>query len=195
MKANVILFHDFETLDVFGPVEVIGKLEKAYELGYYSEHGGLIKSSQNEKIDTLPMAEIKEAGLILIPGGFGTRKEANNEPLIKSLKELCLQAQFVLTVCTGSGLLARTGLLKGRKATSNKMAFDWAMEQDKEANWIRQARWVRDGNYYTSSGVSAGIDMALGFVADQHGQDIAERIAKGIEYLWNKDRDKDPFAI
>jgi transcriptional regulator GlxA family with amidase domain len=100
----------------------------------------------------------------------------------------------VLTVCTGSALLARTGLLSGRRATSNKRAFDWVVEQDRGVLWKRKARWIRDDKYYTSSGVSAGIDMTLGFVGDRHGTETAERISKGIEYLWNRDSGYDPFC-
>lgn len=194
MNFNVILFNDFESLDVFGPIEVIGKLEKFYQIEYYSEKGGIIRNSQNVRMETLPISDIKEAGIILIPGGFGTRNEVNNQELIRNIKELSINAKFVLTVCTGSALLAKTGLLRNLKATTNKMAFDWVREQDKEVQWIRKARWVNDGKYYTSSGVSAGIDMALGFVKDMLGMEVAEKISKGIEYIWNKDNYNDPFC-
>jgi putative intracellular protease/amidase len=130
----------------------------------------------------------------LIPGGFGTRKEVDNGPFIKALRSIANGSQFVLTVCTGSALLARTGLLSGRRATSNKRAFDWVVEQDRGVLWKRKARWIRDDKYYTSSGVSAGIDMTLGFVGDRHGTETAERISRGIEYLWNRDSGYDPFC-
>lgn len=194
MNFNVVLFNDFESLDVFGPIEVIGKLEKLYPIEYYSEKGGIVRSSQNVRMETFPLSDIKESGILLIPGGIGTRNEVNNHEFIRSLKELSMNAQFVLTVCTGSALLAKTGLLKNLKATTNKMAFDWVAEQDKEVQWMRKARWVSDGKYYTSSGVSAGIDMSLGFVRDVIGLEIAERISRGIEYIWNKDKDNDPFV-
>ena len=191
---NVILFKDFESLDAFGPIEVIGKLDKYYKIEYYSEKGGIIRSSQNVRVETLPIPDIKEPDILLIPGGFGTRNEVNNQEFLQHLRELSMNAKFVLTVCTGSALLAKTGLLKNIKATSNKMAFDWVVEQNTEVNWIRKARWVHDGKYYTSSGVSAGIDMTLGFVSDMMGVETAERISKGIEYIWNKDKENDPFC-
>ena len=192
---NIILFNDFETLDAFGPAEVIGKLEKVYNINYFSENGGAIRSSQNAVINTTPFSDIQSQGVLLIPGGFGTRREAENNQFIYKLRELCIQANFVLTVCTGSGLLAKTGLLKGKKATSNKNAFSWAENQDPDVYWIKKARWVKEGKFYTSSGVSAGIDMALAFVADTMGKDIAKRIACGIEYIWNEDSKNDPFSI
>ncbi|MEN6462992.1 MAG: DJ-1/PfpI family protein [Syntrophomonas sp.] len=194
MNVSVILFDNFETLDVFGPVEVLGKLENYFTIEFYSEKGGLIRSSQNVRVETLPLSDIKEAGVLMIPGGMGTRSEVHNKELIEYLKELSINAQYVLTVCTGSALLARTGLLKNLRATSNKIAFDWVVEQDREVHWIKSARWVNEDKYYTSSGVSAGIDMALGFVSDVIGTGAAEKIARGIEYMWNDDKDNDPFC-
>lgn len=193
-RFNVVLFNDFETLDVFGPVEVIGKLDKIYEIEFYSQYGGIIRSSQNVRVETFPVSNVTDDDILLIPGGMGTRREVNNQELTNCLKEACISSKFVLTVCTGTALLARTGLIKNLKATSNKMAFDWVVEQGKEVQWIRKARWVNDGKYYTSSGVSAGIDMTLGFVSDRHGIEIAKNISKGIEYIWNKEKDDDPFC-
>ncbi len=194
MDFNVILFNNFETLDVFGPVEVIGKLDRLYKIEFYSEKGGLVRSSQNVRIETLPISDIHKSGVVMIPGGIGTRTEVNNQAFIQYLKGLCQNAEYVLTVCTGTALLARTGLLKGIKATTNKMAFDWVAEQDRKVQWLRKARWVNDGKFYTSSGVSAGIDMTLGFVSDRLGIETAEKIAQGIEYIWNKNKEDDPFC-
>jgi transcriptional regulator GlxA family with amidase domain len=195
MNFNVILFNNFESLDAFGPVEVIGKMNARYPIEYFSEKGGIVTSSQNIRMKTLPLSEIHDPCVILIPGGQGTRREIDNAEFIESIKVLSEKATYVLTVCTGSALLARTGLLKNLRATSNKIAFDWVAEQDHDVQWIKKARWVNDGKYYTSSGVSAGIDMTLGFIADIHGIDIAEKISWGIEYIWNRDREHDPFGI
>lgn len=197
MNFSVILFDDFETLDVFGPVEVIGTLKKFlkefYEIEFFSEKGGIVRSGQNVRVDTLPISDIGEADILLIPGGFGTRKEVNNQEFIRCLKDLSEKARYVLTVCTGTALLARTGLIKNIKATTNKIAFDWVMGQDKDVHWIRKARWVKDGKYYTSSGISAGIDMTLSFISDMMGLDIAKKAARRMEYIWNNDKDNDPF--
>ncbi len=77
--------------------------------------------------------------------------------------------------------------MDGKRATSNKKAFHWAMSCSDKVDWIQEARWVVDGNCYTSSGVSAGIDMSLGFMADRYGRETALEIADSIEYIWNED--------
>lgn len=194
MNINIILFHDFETLDVFGPVEIFGKLTERYRIKFYSPEGGIVVSRQGTRIVTEPLDTIGNPEILLIPGGQGTRELVQKEDFICRLRDMAERSLFCLTVCTGSALLARTGLLKGHRATSNKNALQWVMSVDKEVDWVKKARWVVDGKYYTSSGVSAGMDMSLGFIADQLGIKKAEEIAKNIEYIWNSDRNTDIFA-
>ncbi|MCO7125377.1 DJ-1/PfpI family protein [Sporolactobacillus shoreicorticis] len=193
MDINILLFPDFETLDAFGPVEVLGRVS-GYALHFVSMGGGLVTSRQKTPIMTESMDQANAAGILLIPGGQGTRPLVQDEDFIGKLKYAAEQAAHCLTVCTGSALLARTELLNGRKATSNKIAFDWVKSVNSAVHWIEHARWVTDGKYYTSSGISAGIDMTLGFIADQYGSEQASDIAHGIEYVWNSDKTNDPFS-
>lgn len=190
---SVFLFEGTAPLDVFGPIQVIGSLEKFYTVNYYSEKGGLVEIQPGLKVDTKPLSEVPADGVFLIPGGFGTRRDVQNQELIQQVREKALASRYVLTVCTGSALLAKTGLLDNLKATTNKKAFHWVTEQGPNVHWVQKARWVKDGMFYTSSGVSAGIDMILGFVSDTIGQVVAEKIAEGIEYCWNKNNEDDPF--
>ena len=104
------------------------------------------------------------------------------------------KAPRFMSICTGSALLAKTGILNGKRATSNKRVFKWVTEQDNEVLWVREARWVRDDHLYTSSGVSAGIDMTLGFIEDLMGKDKAREISQSIEYFWNQNSQYDPFS-
>ena len=191
---NVVLFDGFETLDAFGPAEIFGKMPEEYNLKYFSIDGGIVKSSQNAQVHTHHLSFINEGGILLIPGGMGTRELVNDAEFIEALITTASEAEFVLSVCTGSALLAKTGLLNGRRATSNKKAFEWVQSVNGNVNWVRQARWVVDGHFYTSSGVSAGMDMALGFISDKHGKKAAQELAKNIEYVWNDDKDEDPFS-
>ncbi len=193
MIFNILLFPDFETLDVFGPVEIFGKLENS-TICYFSENGGSISNQDGIRIETQSLDKLSETDVLFIPGGMGTRVEVNNAELLKQIKSISEQSRFVLTVCTGSALLAKTGLLDGKKATSNKRSFDWVQSCSNKVDWVREARWVVDGKYYTSSGVSAGMDMALGFVSDQFGIEEARSIAFRIEYSWQEDKNVDGFS-
>jgi putative intracellular protease/amidase len=194
MNVGVLLFNDFETLDVFGPVEIFGRLKDHYKVHFYSEAGGLVKNYHGVAIQSEKLNESKgDHEIFLIPGGYGSRREVDNKPLIDQVRDLSQSSKFVLTVCTGTAILARTGLLDGKQATSNKRAFDWVVTQGEKVNWIRKARWVQDAKYYTSAGVSAGIDMTLGFLSDLHGIEFARKVAFEIEFNWTEDREEDNF--
>jgi len=194
VNINFLLFNGFETLDLFGPVEILAYIE-SHKLRYFSIAGGLITSTQGvslmtESIDTMP-----QAGILVLTGGLGTRSLVYDDAFLAVLEHYANQAEYYLTVCTGSALLARTGLLDGRRATSNKKAFDWVTSVSEGPHWIRKARWVVDGKFYTSSGVSAGMDMSLGFIADLYSVEEADAIAKAIEYHWNRDSGEDTFQF
>jgi putative intracellular protease/amidase len=192
---NIILFDGFETLDAFGPAEIIGKLPELYKQECFSARGGMVASSQNLRVDTKVLQEITKGGVLLIPGGAGTRSLVEDATFIQKIAELADSAEYILTVCTGAALLAKTGLLDGKKATTNKNAFDWVRAQNARVDWQKRARWTVDGNIYASSGVSAGMDMALDFVARVHGEKLAKDTARRIEYIWNFDMENDPFAL
>lgn len=156
--------------------------------------GGIIASTQGPAIDTESVEKINPNGVLLVSGGEATRTLVNDTKYIEFIKNLAEKSSNCLTVCTDSALLAKTGLLDNKKATSNKKAMKWVQSFNKNVNWVEKARWVVDGKYYTSSGVSAGTDMALGFIADQKGLEIAKTVAKNIEYMWNDDPQNDPFV-
>lgn len=179
--VNILLFPNFGSLDVFGPVEVLGR--SGYALRFCSLTGGEIECAQGAHVATAPLAAIDPADVLLIPGGEGTRRLVSDAEFLQKLQALAEASACCLTVCTGSALLACTGLLDGRRATSNKRAFSWVASLNPRVRWVGAARWVQDGKFYTSSGVSAGTDMALGFVRDQLGAETARTVAKNIEYV------------
>lgn len=179
------LFDNFETLDLFGPVEILGRV-KEHELIYDSLKGGIVRSAQGTEIVTNRLEVLGADSVLVIPGGRATRELVKDESFLKKLFDLAQDAEYVLSICTGSALLAKAGVLNGIKATSNKKAFDWVVSVSDKVQWCRQARWVRDGKIYTSAGVSAGMDMSLGFIGDLYGMEQAEQIAQDIEYIWNK---------
>lgn len=100
----------------------------------------------------------------------------------------------MMSVCTGSALLAKAGLLEGLAATSNKMFFELARSQGVNIDWRESARWVDVGQYVTSSGVSAGTDMALAVIECVFGAEQAEMVMNYAEYQWHRDADHAPFS-
>ncbi|KAI8466911.1 MAG: class I glutamine amidotransferase-like protein [Monoraphidium minutum] len=136
---------------------------------------------------------------LLVPGGVGTRREVSNPALLSFLSGWCAPAAglaVVMSVCTGAALLAAAGALDGRRATTNKIAFDWVASVAPGAGvaWQRRARWVRDGRVVTSSGVSAGADMAVAVIKAELGPAAAGWAAKYNEYTPATEAGEDPFA-
>ena len=126
--------------------------------------------------------------------GMGVYGMLENDAFIARLAELAGKARYVLSVCNGAFLYARAGVLDDRRATTYKARMDRAEELFPSVNWERSSRWTVDGNLFVSSGVSAGTDMALGFIAEVCGREVAEKTARYAEYTWNDDPANDPFA-
>jgi transcriptional regulator GlxA family with amidase domain len=120
-------------------------------------------------------------------------RQVENGALLDFLRARAPSAEITMSVCTGSAILARAGLLDGRRATSNKQLFRHATVQSDRVRWVAEARWVEDGPYVTSSGISAGTDMALAVIARLYGRARAEQIAALAEYAWQSDPARDQF--
>jgi transcriptional regulator GlxA family with amidase domain len=190
-----LLFDRFQTLDVFGPVEVLGAVPEVRP-AYWSVDGGMVQSVHGASVATDPVpADPAEVAFVLVPGGAGARAGVKDDRLLEAVRRTSAAARHVLGVCTGAALLARAGLLDGRRATTNKRAFDWVAGFGENVRWQRAARWAVDGPLYTASGVSAGLDMSLAFVEDVYGREQAEQIARTIEYERTEDPARDPFAL
>ena len=161
-----------------------------------AQNGGLVPSAQGVAVQAdYSFEEAPKLDVVMVPGGRGTFTELRNPVLLNYLVRADRDSEFTTSVCTGSALLAKAGLLKGRRATSNKKFFSLAVDQDPSVEWEKSARWVEDGKYLTSSGVSAGTDMALGLLARIYGLEHTRMLARTLEYQWSEDPTNDPFAI
>ena len=189
-----LLFTGYQTLDLMGPVELLSRLP-AVQLHFVSHSGGLIDSAQGFAVATDKLDSLRSGSILLVPGGMATRTLVADAAFIAALADWAAQSAWCLTVCTGAALLAATGLLDELPATSNKVAFAWVRDTFPQVQWQGKARWVRANRFYTASGVSAGMDMALGFIADRYGSAQAEAIAHRCEYVWQREAGADPFAV
>jgi putative intracellular protease/amidase len=172
--VGAVLFEGFELLDFFGPLEMFGLLDGRAKITVVAERTGVVKSTGGPcGFAEAMMADAGGFDVLLIPGGIGTRRKFAEPAFVAELKRLAEASQLVATVCTGSFLLASTGLLDGRRATSNKMVFQQAAIYGPKVDWIAKARWVEDGKYFTSSGISVGMDMTLAVIAKLFGRETS----------------------
>jgi putative intracellular protease/amidase len=193
--VGVVLYPGFEVLDVFGPVEMWSYVPE-FNVIFVAQTAGTVRSANGVSVvadysfESAPPLDI-----MMVPGGIGTRTELQNPRFVEYLRLQHARTEITSSVCTGSVLLAKAGILSGHRATSNKLYFSWAVDEDPSVDWIVKARWVEDGKLFTSSGVSAGTDMALGLVQKLYGLDRARLLARSLEYEWHEDPTVDPFAL
>jgi transcriptional regulator GlxA family with amidase domain len=204
MHYGLVLFPGFEALDVFGPLEFLNLLSRsvpmelhilASTLAPVSTRPPLAGSTQIGQL-VLPThtfaAPPPHLDVLLVPGGHGTR--APLADAVRFIADAYPALQYALSICTGAALLARAGVLDGRRATTNKKAWAWATAQGPRVRWEPVARWCVDGNVWTAAGVAAGMDCTLAFIAHVHGRNIALALADDAEYEWHQDAGWDPYA-
>ena len=194
MRLGAVFYNDFELLDAYGPLEMFGALGDEIEIVTIAEQAGPVSSSAGPKtVADYGFNDAPELDLILLPGGIGTIPELGNEAMLTFLKTRAAKSQITMSVCTGSALLAKAGLLDGLAATTNKMFFELARSQSDQVDWQEAARWVDAGRYVTSSGVSAGTDMALAVIQRLFGPEAAQNVVNYTEYQWHTEASIDPF--
>jgi transcriptional regulator GlxA family with amidase domain len=194
-KIGILLFDDVEVLDFAGPFEVFSvtawldqtasssTLEKPFIVKTISEDGSMVNARNGLRV--LPDYSFVDAppfDILIVPGGMGTRREINNDNMIKWILDQKIHVQFMTSVCTGALLLAKAGLLNHKKATTHWGSYDWLQNEFPDVIVERNVKFVDEGNILTSGGISAGINMSFHLVKRLLGKEIAQQTAKRMEY-------------
>ena len=195
----ILVFNGMDIQDFAGPADVFfygaassgGEARfKQYAVAKTMEpitSQGFVKIVPNHTFADCPQPDI-----LVVPGG-AVNALMNDEETVKWIREAGAKSQQVLSVCTGALVLHKAGFLEGQKATTHWGAIDRLREQAPNTTVVENVRYVDNGQVITSSGVSAGIDMALHVVAKLIGLEAAENTARRMEYEW-KPREDYPAA-
>ena len=205
LKVAILLFDGVEVLDFAGPFEVFSRTRtvpgtdsrRSQESAPFEVF--TVAATPNPVLATgglrvIPhrdFASAPRADILVIPGGFGTRRLLEDAPTLDWIRTAAAAAQRVTSVCTGSLLLARAGLLAGRRATTHWGALDLLAQIDPTVRVDREARVVEDG-VVSSAGVAAGLDMAFAVVEAVCGRAVADETARYIEYPRERTRVSPP---
>lgn len=187
----IVLFDDVEVLDFAGPFEVFSVCGRRNQLDLFhvftvSERGQPIQARNSLTVTpTHSFASLPPADIVLVPGGYGTRREMKNPVMLEWVTRAAARAELLLSVCTGALVLGAAGLLDGMRVTTHHLAFAELRAAAPNAVVEEGARIVDNGNVILSSGVSAGIDMSLHVVSKLHGDDLALECARYMEYEGN----------
>ena len=196
--VGIVIFPEVEVLDFCGPYEVftVTRLDEARRRVEPSPFQVLLVAETLAAVQTaggmrvLPdctLADCPELDILLAPGGWGTRQQILNETLVSWLALRGRQVETLASVCTGAMLLAKAGLLDGRRATSHWGALAWLRESFPTVTVEENSRVVEDGHLLTSAGISAGIDLALKVVERYYGETVARVTARQMEYRLAED--------
>ncbi|XEC94088.1 GNAT family N-acetyltransferase [Paenibacillus tarimensis] len=192
-KVAVLVYEQVDALDVTGPFDAFAVASNwGQEFLVYTvalESKTPIRTISGLTIlPEFASSECPTPDILIVPGGWGARKEMHNEKLTDWINETSQCATFTLSVCTGALLLAKAGLLEGLRATTNKRAMDLLIEAAPvSATLIENVRYVDNGRIITSAGVTAGIDAALHLIAKLHGEERAIDTASRLEHDWRRE--------
>ncbi len=195
MNVGILIFPDVEVLDFAGPFEVFSRTRleagpasrRSEETApfrvftFAQQAGPILATGGLEVAAKFGFADLPALDILLIPGGFGSRALLEDEALLAWLREAAPRVRQLCSVCTGSLVLAKAGLLKGCKATTHWGALDLLESIDADVEVMRDRRVVVD-RVVSSAGVAAGIDMAFCLVEEYCGKEVADETARYIEY-------------
>jgi len=208
-QVAMLIYPDVQVLDVTGPMEVFNVATRLLEAegrrdGYRTElvaaASGPVRSSGGIRLVADRSMRSLAGGrggvdTLLIPGGLGSRAAMRDRVVIDWVARLAARSRRVASICTGAAVLAAAGLLDGRRATTH-----WAFADDLarlyplvevDADPVH----VRDGNVYTSAGVTAGMDLALALVEEDHGRDLALTVARWLVMFLKRPGGQSQFSV
>lgn len=189
-KLIFVVFPDFQLLDVAGPITAFEMANRiaptSYELILVSEEGGAMRSSSGTTLLTESFKHARNADTVIAAGGEGVIEAAASAAVLALIRSLSQEARRTASVCSGAYLLAAAGLLNGRKATTH-----WRRSADFRRRFPEVALdedriYVKDGNLWTSAGISAGIDLSLALIADDLGEQIARQVARQLVVYYRR---------
>lgn len=185
MKICFYVFDDFQLLDLSGPVAAFQAAERSghpvpYPLRVCSLNGGMIRCSAGFHIETRPLQPEEYNDLFLIVGGKGVRHIKGKSDEAEAIRRACLRSRCFGSLCTGAFALAELGLLDGKKATTHwkhKLNFEQLYPG---VNLSPDALFIRDGNVWTSAGITSGIDLALAIIEEDAGASVSMNAAQEL---------------
>jgi transcriptional regulator GlxA family with amidase domain len=197
-RVGIVVFDDIEVLDFCGPFEVfsvvrLNEEKRREELSPFEvllvaeKNGPVITTGGMKVIPDHTFENCPRLDILVVPGGWGTRKELKNPAMLNWLRIRAAEVETLTSVCTGSMLLGFAGLLDGRHATTHWRSLDWMRESFPSVTVEYDKHVVEDGRLFTSAGISAGIDMALKVVGRYCGEAIARATANHMEYPYPDD--------
>jgi transcriptional regulator GlxA family with amidase domain len=178
---GILVYDGYNTLDAMGPYHTLAEI-MGTKTFFIAKKKGMVKNQRGLqiKVDT-SFSEVKNLDILVIPGGaVETFMQTKDSVTLNWIRAIDKTTTYTTSVCTGAWILGATGLLNGKTATTN-----WYRAEEMLKSYgatFKQERWVRDGKYWTSAGVTAGIDMSLAIIDELMGRKYTEGVMLDLEY-------------
>jgi transcriptional regulator GlxA family with amidase domain len=200
-RVGIVMFDNIEVLDFAGPYEVLtaARLDESrrwetqspFEVLLVAERAGAVACYGGMRVMAdATLADCPPLDILLVPGGWGTRKETGNRDLVAWIRDRAAAAELTASVCTGARLLAAAGVLDGRRATTHWNSLPWLKENYPKVRVEEKLHVVDDGDLVTSAGISAGIELSLALVERYCGAEITRNVARYMEYRYPADNSR-----
>jgi len=197
-RVAFLLFEDFQLLDAAGPIAAFEIAERyqpgSYQLRVIARRRGAISSSSGASMNAVGLPAPGSVDTLVIAGGQGTRPASRDATLVSFVARCGAQARRVASVCSGAYILAATGLLDGRAATTH-----WTRTQDFSRRFPKvklepDRIFIKHGKFWSSAGISAGIDLALALIADDLGETVARQVAQQLVVYYRRPGGQSQFS-
>ncbi|MDW3216350.1 MAG: GlxA family transcriptional regulator [Ilumatobacteraceae bacterium] len=200
-----VVFDGIQTLDLTGPHDVFAGANAVladvrpdaarYHSTVVSLTGGPVTSESGLQVVTQPVAGLPDRiGTLAIPGGSGTRAASNDPAMVDAVADLARRADRTIAICTGAFVVAATGLLDRRRATTHWARSEALARRFPLVDVDDDPIYLRDGDVWTSAGVTAGIDLALAVVEHDHGTEVAQTVARWLVMFLRRPGGQSQFA-
>jgi transcriptional regulator GlxA family with amidase domain len=200
----IVAFPGLQSLDAVGPFEVFAGASRVaqstgrsggYQVSLASTSGRPVRSESGVGLCTVPLPDPEERiDTLVFPGGDQARVARADDDLLRWVKAVAPRCRRVATVCTGAFLAAEAGLLDGRRVTTHWASAEQLAAEYPSLDVDPDPIYIRDGKYWTSAGVTAGIDLALALVQEDFGIEVAQTVARWLVMFLHRPGGQTQFA-
>jgi transcriptional regulator GlxA family with amidase domain len=197
-NIGIFLYEDFQLLDACGPItafEIAGRVRpNAYRLTIMSIPGGPVKSSSGVSIDSIAAITAAPVDTLIVSGGNGSRTAMQCPDNNAFFRDHASDVRRLCSVCSGAFLLAAAGLLDGRRVTTHWRRAEELQRRFPNIRVDIDRIHIRDGQIWTSAGISAGIDLALALIAEDLGEAVARQVAREMVVYYRRPGGQSQFS-
>jgi transcriptional regulator GlxA family with amidase domain len=196
MRVAFLIFDGFQVLDLAGPHEVFESTGR-YECLVVARHAGPVRASGGLSVHADSGADLEPRSIdtLVVAGGPGVDEARNDAALLGWVAEVARTARRVASVCSGALLLAEAGVLDGRRVTTHWRRAEQLRTEYPALDVDCDPIFVQDGAVWTSAGVTAGMDLALALVEDDHGRDVAHEVAREMVMFLRRPGSQSQFSV